>query len=123
MPIEAQGAGTNTVVVKVTDSGTPVLSATNSFVVVVNQAIGLVKQTPTDLYAAPAFDLSTLKHKPDAQGFSMSFTGIDGKSYNLLGSDDLMNWVFISNVIAGPNPVTFVDPATNKPQRFYRLVE
>jgi hypothetical protein len=37
-PAEAQGPSTNTITVKVTDDGTPGLSATNSFSVVVNEA-------------------------------------------------------------------------------------
>src|SRR5204862_459736 len=36
-PTEAQGPSTNTITVKVTDDGTPALSATNSFTVVVNE--------------------------------------------------------------------------------------
>jgi hypothetical protein len=36
-PTEAQGPSTNTIKVKVTDNGTPTLSATNSFTVVVNE--------------------------------------------------------------------------------------
>src|SRR5206468_4037589 len=42
-PSEAQGPGTNTITVKVTDNGTPALSATNSFTVVVNE----VNSAPT----------------------------------------------------------------------------
>src|SRR5204863_136914 len=40
---EAQGPSTNTITVKVTDNGTPALSATNSFTVVVNE----VNSAPT----------------------------------------------------------------------------
>src|SRR5206468_1110299 len=36
-PTEAQGPSTNTITVKVTDNGTPALSAINSFTVVVNE--------------------------------------------------------------------------------------
>src|SRR5260370_698825 len=36
-PTEAQGPSTNMITVKVTDNGTPPLSATNSFTVVVNE--------------------------------------------------------------------------------------
>src|SRR5207247_1976028 len=36
-PTESQGPSTNTITVKVTDNGTPALSATNSFTVVVNE--------------------------------------------------------------------------------------
>src|SRR5206468_5894311 len=42
-PTEAQGPSTNTITVKVTDDGTPALSATNSFTVVVNE----VNSAPT----------------------------------------------------------------------------
>src|SRR5213079_1923791 len=42
-PTEAQGPSTNTITVKVTDNGTPALSATNSFTVVVNE----VNSAPT----------------------------------------------------------------------------
>src|SRR5439155_1743640 len=36
-PTEAQGPSTNTITLKVTDNGSPALSATNSFTVVVNE--------------------------------------------------------------------------------------
>src|SRR6185369_16859467 len=42
-PTETQGPSTNTITVKVTDNGTPALSATNSFTVVVNE----VNSAPT----------------------------------------------------------------------------
>src|SRR6266700_324695 len=42
-PTEAQGPSTNTITVKVTDNGTPALSATNSFTVLVNE----VNSAPT----------------------------------------------------------------------------
>src|SRR5439155_244910 len=42
-PTEAQGPSTNTITVKVTDNGTPALSATNSFTVVVSE----VNSVPT----------------------------------------------------------------------------
>src|SRR5439155_17862941 len=47
-PTEAQGPSTNTITIKVTDNGSPALSATNSFTVVVNE----VNSAPT--LTAPA---------------------------------------------------------------------
>src|SRR5207247_858435 len=42
-PTETQGPSTNTITVKVTDNGTPALSATNSFTVVVNEVNRVTK--------------------------------------------------------------------------------
>src|SRR5205814_5695291 len=91
-PFISQAGSPNAIKVKVTDNGTPSLSATNSFVITVNPA------------SQPVLSSISLGSQ-----VSLSATGMIGPDYSLLISSNLVNWqtVFTTNPTA--MPVTFTD--------------
>jgi hypothetical protein len=104
-PLVTQANTTNAVTVVVTDNGTPNLSATQNFSVLVNQLIA-----PTVTVSAPA---------GGPLGFSVN--GQIGPDYAVQASSNLTGWstVFITNSPAMPFAWT-----TNigiSPQQFYRI--
>jgi len=104
-PLVTQANTTNAVTVVVTDNGTPNLSATQNFSVLVNQLIA-----PTVTVSAPA---------GGPLGFSVN--GQTGPDYAVQASSNLTGWstVFITNSPAMPFAWT-----TNigiSPQQFYRI--
>jgi glucuronoarabinoxylan endo-1,4-beta-xylanase len=103
-PLMTQAASTNTVQVKVTDSGTPPLSATNTFVITVNPA------------TLPSFKSVVLNGR-----ITLSATGMVGPDYSLLASTNLVNWQLLYTTNSATMPVTFTDTNQNAPARFYRL--
>ena len=104
-PLVSQANTTNVIQIQVTDSGSPPLSATNSFNVVVNAVtdpvIGSVNYSSGQV--------------------SLTVNGPQGPDYTLWTSTNLMDWqaLFTTNSPAMPLILTdtnFVDPA-----RYYRL--
>ncbi len=104
-PLVSQANTTNAIQIQVTDSGSPPLSATNSFNVVVNAITNPV---------IGSVNLS--------QGqVSMIVNGPQGPDYTLWTSTNLMNWqtLFITN---SPSiPFTVTDTNSADPARFFRL--
>jgi hypothetical protein len=104
-PLVAQADSTNNFMLKVSDDGTPSLSATQSFAVMVNPL------------AAPAVsDVSV------AGGhFNFSVSGQSGPDYAVETSTNLTQWstVFITNSPA--LPFNWMDEGTSSPHRFYRI--
>ncbi len=103
-PLIAQAASTNMVQVKVSDSGTPTLSATNNFIITVNPA------------SQPVLRSITLGSQ-----VSLSATGLLGPDYSLLVSSNLINWQIFFTTNPATMPVTFTDTNKNSAARFYRL--
>lgn len=103
-PFIAQAASTNLIQVKVTDSGTPALSATNNFVITVNPA------------SRPALSFITAGSQ-----VSLSATGMIGPDYSLFTSTNLTAWQFLFTTNPIAMPVTFTDTNRNDAARFYRL--
>jgi hypothetical protein len=104
-PLVTQANSTNGFTLKVADSGTPSLSATQSFSVFVNPL------------SAPG-----LSNVSVAGGqFSFSVSGQSGPDYAIEASTNLTQWsnVFITNSPA--LPFNWTDATTNSPQRFYRI--
>ncbi len=104
-PLVSQANTTNVVQIQVTDSGSPNLSATNSFNVVVNAITNPV---------IGSLNLS--------QGqVSMIINGPQGPDYTLWTSTNLVDWqtVFITN--SPPIPFTVTDINSAGPARFYRF--
>ncbi|MGO8837713.1 MAG: hypothetical protein ACLQQ0_09855, partial [Limisphaerales bacterium] len=104
-PLVTQANSTNNFTLKVSDNGTPPLSATQSFSVVVN---------PLSLPALTSVSFSNMQ-------FSMHVSGQAGPDYEIQTSTNLMQW---SNVFITNSPgVPFVWRDTNSavPQRFYRV--
>jgi hypothetical protein len=104
-PLVTQANSTNAFTLKVADNGTPSLSATQSFVVVVNPL--------------PAPSVNNVSVAGGQFGFSIS--GQSGPDYAIETSTNLTQWnnVFITNSPA--LPFNWTDATTNSPQRFYRI--
>jgi len=104
-PVVAQANSTNNFTLKVADNGTPSLSATQSFAVVVN---------PLAVPAAGAVS-TTGGH------LSFSISGQTGPDYAVETSTNLTQW---SNVFVTNSPVlpfTWTDTNSTLQQRFYRI--
>jgi pectin methylesterase-like acyl-CoA thioesterase len=106
-PSVSQAGTTNPVTVQVSDNGTPVLSASQSFNVTVNPLVTPTLGTPS--YSAGQFSLNIA-------------SGTAGPDYIVLVSTDLMNWTPIATNYSGTPPFTFVDTnAAAYPMLFYRI--
>jgi hypothetical protein len=104
-PLVSQAGTTNLITVKVSDNGSPSLSATNNFAITVNPA------------SQPALGSIVL----GGGQVSLTGTGLIGPDYTLLTSTNMANWqpLFTTNPTA--MPVTFTDTNRNAAARFYRL--
>jgi hypothetical protein len=92
----------------VTDNGTPNLSATNSFNVVVN----------------PLTQPNLLAPSYSAGQFSVSVSGEVGPDYALQVSTNLSggSWVTLLQSNSPPSPFTFTDTNAGGAQQFYRII-
>ena len=108
-PAIAQSPSTNTISFKVTDSGTPALSATQSFLATVISP------------AKPALSAAQLTNGI----FSLQVSGDSGPDYTLLGATNLnapVTWLPLNTNLSAMPPFGFTDTsATNFSQRFYRV--
>lgn len=104
-PLVTQANSTNDFTLKVSDNGTPSLSATQSFAVVVNP-----------LVAPSVGNVSVAGGQ-----FGLSINGQSGPDYAVETSTNLTDWsaVFLTNSPA--LPFNWTDATTNSPQRFYRI--
>jgi hypothetical protein len=106
-PIIAQSPSTQTVAVVVSDNGTPVMSATQSFTATVTQP------------AVPALNAGSITNGQ----FGFLINGDTGPDYTILVSTNLTSWnpVFTGNSLAVP--YYWVDTnSLSYPIRFYRAV-
>jgi glucuronoarabinoxylan endo-1,4-beta-xylanase len=100
-----QAGMTNPVSVLVTDSGTPSLSATNNFNVIVNP-----------------LNLPVLGPVMLANGqVNLVVSGDQGPDYTLLTSTDLINWQALFTTNSPLMPLMLVDTNSTDAVRFYRL--
>lgn len=98
---------TNQVQLMVSDFGTPALSATNTFNIVVNPL------------APVGFSSVSLSN----QVVSLVVTGATGPDYLLLTSTNLADWKPISTALAPSLPLTLTDTNSSAwPARFYRIL-
>jgi hypothetical protein len=98
---------TNNITVVVTDNGLPNLSATNSFVVIVNP---LTQPTESSV------DYSNGQ-------FSLTINGTAGPDYIVQTSTDLINWQNLFTNSSPTLPFTFTDTnAVTAPVQFYRIL-
>jgi hypothetical protein len=105
-PLVGQAGTTNLVAVQVSDSGTPVLSATNSFSVVVNPL------------ALPVIGPITIS---SGQVVLMA-TGTLGPDYTLWASTNLVTWQALMTSNSPTLPVSLMDTNfSSHPVRFYRI--
>ena len=104
-PPVAQANTTNLTTLKVTDSGTPPLSATQSFSIVVNPL------------ASPVLGLARLTN-----GFwKLNVTGPAGPDYSIQGASNLVNWTTLTVSNSATLPFTWID-SNNVPAWFYRVL-
>jgi hypothetical protein len=97
---------TNVVVIVVSDDGAPILSATNTFSVIVN-SLNQPNVSSANFVGGQ---------------FTLTVSADVGPDYAVQTSTDLVNWgtLFITN--SPPSPFQWSDPGTsNYPARFYRL--
>jgi hypothetical protein len=105
-PLVTQADSTNPVTVVVTDSGTPAMSATQSFSVVVNPLTPPTLTVPAWTGGQPGLTVS----------------GQVGPDYAVQGSSNLVNWDTL--LITNPATMPWVWSATNTaalPAQFYRI--
>jgi glucuronoarabinoxylan endo-1,4-beta-xylanase len=104
-PLVSQANSTNVIQIQVTDSGSPPLSATNSFDVIVNAVtnpgIGSVNYSPGQV--------------------SMTVNGPMGPDYTLWTSTNLTDWQALFTTNSPVTPFTFIDTNLTDPARFYRF--
>lgn len=105
-PLLSQANSTNMVMVTVADNGTPVLSATNSFSVIVKPVI------------SPTINAVNVT----GGHVSLNITGMQGPDYSLLASTNLSNWQVIQTSNSPVLPLILNDANFgNFPARFYRI--
>ncbi|HLP76248.1 MAG TPA: cellulase family glycosylhydrolase [Candidatus Paceibacterota bacterium] len=104
-PLVTQANSTNNFTLKVTDNGTPSLSATQSFAVVVNP---LVAPTVNSVSAAGG-------------QFSFSVSGQSGPDYAIETSTNLTQWSTVLITNSPALPFTWTDTNSPEPMRFYRI--
>jgi hypothetical protein len=106
-PTIAQSGSISLVIVQVADSGSPVLSATQSF------RTAVVRPAEPHLGAVAT-----------SNGVcQLSITGSIGPDYTILGSTNLVDWDLLRNTNPASLPFSFTDPLpTNSVMRFYRVI-
>ena len=104
-PLVTQANSTNNFTLKVSDNGTPSLSATQSFAVVVNP---LVAPTVSNVSVA------------DGQ-FSFSVSGQSGPDYAVETSTNLTQWSTVLITNSPALPFLWTDTNSAAPMRFYRI--
>jgi hypothetical protein len=104
-PAVAQANTTNLVAIRVTDNGSPALSATNTFTVTV------------PLLSPPV--ISSIRNA-SAQ-LSLTINGAVGPDYTLLTSTNLLAWQPMLTTNPPALPMTLVLTNDASPQRFYRV--
>lgn len=104
-PLVSQANTTNPVTVKVADNGTPVLSATNNFSVIVKPLV------------PPAMQSINLT----ASSVILSVTGALGPDYTLLTSTNLTGWQPLLTTNPTALPLTFTTTNQAELQRFYKV--
>jgi hypothetical protein len=110
-PTEAQGPGTYTITTVVTDNGTPPLSSTNSFVIMV---LGPVPDRPVITSITRSNELVTL-----------TWTAISGTVYRVQYKTNLTDstWSAVPGDVTASGPTASkTDNTGNTQRRFYRVI-
>jgi hypothetical protein len=105
-PLVSQAGTTNSFAVKVADNGSPSLSATNNFTVIVNPLSG-----------QPVFNSIVAA----GNSFNLTITGPVGPDYTLLTSTNLPNWQPLFTTNSPLTPFTLTVTNQNDPARFYQI--
>ena len=104
----AENSGTNFVTIKVTDDGSPLLSATQTIEIVV--------------IAPPKLEYSFVGTNKNLM--TLSFDSLSGKQYQFLYSDSIgLNWTNLGMVLTGNGSRLSITNSINSPrQRFFKLM-
>jgi len=106
-PLVTQADTTNLVTVKVSDDGSPSLSATQSFSVIVN----------------PLSQPQLTSPVWNGGQFSVTLTGESGPDYAVQASTNLVDWQTVFATNSPAMPLQWADPDSDTfPLRFYRIV-
>jgi hypothetical protein len=106
-PTIAQSPSTQTVAVVVSDSGMPIMSATQSFTVTVIQP------------ASPTINAASI----NGGYFGFWINGNTGPDYTILMSTNLVSWLSLATSNSPTLPYFWVDPnSATFPYRFYRVL-
>jgi hypothetical protein len=110
-PTEAQGPGTNVITTIVTDSGTPAVSATNSFTVVV-QEINLppvlplqTNRTLIDLQTLTVINTAT---DPDIPANTLTYVLQTGPTNAVIDTNGIITWTPVAGQVPSTNLFTTV---------------
>jgi hypothetical protein len=106
-PSVSQANTTNLFSVKVSDNGSPGLSATNHFSVIVNPLGSLPMVNSITPAAGNRFDLTV--------------TGPSGPDYSLLTSTNLFSWQWVLTSNSPALPLVLTTTNNNESSRFYRI--
>ena len=104
-PLVSQANTTNPITLEVTASGTPSLSATQTFTVTVN---------PLTLPTASSLAWNNGQ-------FSMQVSGQTGPDYEIQSSTNLTQWSKVFSTKSPPMPFTWQDLTATNPVQFYRI--
>jgi glucuronoarabinoxylan endo-1,4-beta-xylanase len=104
-PFVSQANTTNAVSVQVTENGTPSLSATNNFTIIVNP----LAQTEFSSIAISGGEVN------------LTINGAQGPDYTLLTSTNLINWQALFTTNSPLMPLTLEDTNFNDAMRFYSI--
>lgn len=106
-PSIAQGDSSNDMKIVVTDTGSPLLSTTQAFSVLVNMPVN------------PSLQTAGVSNG----GFTLVVSGMAGPDYRIQTSTNLVNWSEATNFVSPLPPINWHDPeATNFTQRYYRVL-
>jgi hypothetical protein len=109
MPSPSQTPSTNTITVRVTDSGFPALSAARTFKAAV----------------VAGFRINSIVQQPNGD-IVLSIGATIGRTYRVEYKDDLnaANWTQLgTDQVAAATPLVIIDNLGGSPQRFYRVTQ
>ena len=113
---ESDGPGTNTFKTKVTDNGSPALSATNTFTVIVNEVnVAPVLTLPpnTNINEQVAWSATATATDADIPANALTFALVSGPSGLTVSTAGVINWNPLENQGPGTNTVTIKVTDTN----------
>jgi hypothetical protein len=99
-PTEAQGPSSNQIIVVVKDDGTPNLSTTNSFRVIVNEVNErptLPSQSDRTIYGGTTMTVTNAASDVDLPANQISYTLLNGPAGALIDTNGIITWTAPSN--------------------------
>jgi hypothetical protein len=108
-PTEAQGPGTNVITTRVTDNGTPLLSATNSFTVVVtevNSAPSLPAQNNRTISATTTLVVANTGSDPDIPANTLSYSLLVAPAGATISTGGVITWTPTQAQAPSTNTIT-----------------